>query len=107
MLAGSIAAPAAWTPGSSPGVTSGERAKPPPIIAARSSGRRELARQRLGDQRPRLLDAVERDERAEARPALLAEQHGVEHGKKLARHAGPLRRRPLGVEVLVTCDRPR
>ena len=49
--------------------------------------RRQLAGQRLVDQRPRLGDAVERGERAEARAALLADQHLVDHLEEGARNA--------------------
>src|SRR5690606_27657757 len=60
----------------------------------------ERARQRLPDQRPRLPDAVERDEGAEARPALLAEQHLVDAREPLLRNArAPVRALGLAAEI--------
>ena len=65
--------------------------------------RRELAFQRLADQFARLCDAVECCERAEARAALLADQHLVDHLEEGDGHAGTTFRALLRV-VLVALD---
>ena len=77
------------------------RTDPAPSRAAVS--RASSPRQRLVDQRARLGDAVERGERAEARSALLADQHLVDHLEEGDRHAGPAFRALLGM-VLVALD---
>src|SRR5271155_4574702 len=45
----------------------------------------KIARERLRDQLAGFVEPVERDERAEARPALLAEEHGVDHVEEVVR----------------------
>src|ERR1700722_14409666 len=69
--------------------------------------RHEPSRQRLGDQFSRRLYAVERDERAQARSAFLAQQHGVEHVEEIVGDARTLRRRILSVQILIARYRPR
>src|SRR5271163_4380254 len=69
--------------------------------------RHETSRQRLGDQFARLLDAVERDERAQARSAFLTQQHGVEHVEEIVGDARTLRRRILSIQILIARYRPR
>ena len=65
-----------------------------------------VPRQRPLDQRARLGDAVERRERAEARAALLADQHLVDHLEEGDRHARAAFRALPGV-VLVALDLAR
>src|SRR5271165_2175618 len=73
----------------------------------RASGRLDqVPRERAVDQGARLGEAVEGDERPEARPTLLAEQHFVHHVEEVVRDAGPRLRRALRLEVLVARDRP-
>ena len=78
---------------SAPGAASGAARRRPPIVRRRPGAEfrlgDEFAGQRLGDQRPRLGNAVDRHEGAEARPALLAEQDLVERREPRHRHAGP------------------
>ena len=78
----------------------------PSSMPAGRTGLSRAASQRLLDQRARLGDAVERGERAEARPALLADQHLVDHLEEGDRDAGPAFRALLGM-VLVALDLAR
>src|SRR5678815_2936780 len=62
---------------------------PLPLLPQGEKEERELraARQRTVDHVDGVLHAIHRDERAEARALLLAEQHLVEHVEPVERHA--------------------
>src|SRR5262245_48058773 len=67
--------------------------------------RRKLALQRLLDQPPRIVYAVELDEAAEARASLLAQEHLIDGAEPGVGHAGLVGRRTLGARILVARDR--